>query len=1376
MATVYYVAPTSTTPCPKEPCYTLSELVELDFHNTPSEILLQFLPGDHWLDTESTTGLVHFSDISSLTLLGASAMPSEFSSAILCGEPVAFVFESIQEVHISNLTIISCGTRNAAAVVISSVNKSQISNCLFEQNQYGALSISESSAILTQNVFKNNAVVGDGLNEHSFTRDNGGALSISMSNVTLILNVFDSNTAASCGGGIYVTLSTIFFTKNNFTSNQASISGGAVYVISSTIFFTKNNFRSNQAAISGGAVYVQLNSRVNFTQNIFLNNSAGDSGGGGVCIECINLLKRFVNPADPETSPSFYELAFDARLTEKVIFSQNHFESNSAFNGGGINVLCSQTLSLIENTFVDNSASSKGGGLFMKVAKAGLRGNKFRRNSAAVSGGGVCAVRSTIKDIKTVTTIDLNNSADDKDMSLYMHNTAGNKGGGIYAEMSNITLMETGEFFNNSVKNSAGAGGGICIENDGNLILSGWQFVANKAELGGGVYVSSSFANIYENMMIINSTAEYGGGIFMIQSILYLTGTVIQSNHATYGGGIYTVESSIIRNSCPIKLIPLSPAELIHSCFHYLKFSPDFVIIKGNSASYGGGIYAFTSSLLFFASTKFTVNKAIDGGALFLNKNSKCIFAHSQHYGNFTVVFMNNSAEERGGAVMVVDNDPLDYCFGSVFSPDSKCFFELWGRKSKYDMQFVNNYASNAGRDIYGGLVDNCKGTVTYLQCIDYCAKLNVTGQELFDTLTHNTDSIDVSSDPLQLCICESGQPRCNISSISKQAYPGETLTVPVIALGQRKSSTIAVIRTQLESQSKISFQNLEDTQQTSTLCTNLRYTILTSFPGAIETIELYAIGPCPRLERSITLHLEILPCPPGFVLSDKKEMCICDELLQEFSIACDIDTQTVLRTRNATFWVGFTSDSDGIIFHSHCSFDYCTSEAVTFGVEDSDLQCNNNRSGLLCGECDENLSLVLGSSRCLQCSDNYLALLVMFPVAGVVLVVFLLLLNLTVSVGTINGLIFYANVIQINSSIFFRTGVTNILTVFIAWINLDLGIESCFYDGMDTYAKVWLQFMFPLYVWVLLGILVVGSHYLSTLAKLLGRNPIAVLATLFLLSYAKILRVIIAALSFTFLKYPGDTQIAVWLYDGNITYLSGKHVPLFLVALLFLFFLFFPYTMLLLFGQWLQSKSNWKIFSWINDYRIKPFLDAYHAPYTAKHRYWTGLMLLVRCFLFLISAVNAFGDPSINLLATVSVAFGILMISTLVNKIYKRWYLTALDSFFTLNFGVFASATLYIRSAEGNQNVATFTSVSITFITFLGILVYHITLQIKDNNLWKRIQTYFIPPFEVTQTDTEKNLALQDARGSIATPVTSPTTTWVDIAELREPCLETSI
>ena len=192
----------------------------------------------------------------------------------------------------------------------------------------------------------------------------------------------------------------------------------------------------------------------------------------------------------------------------------------------------------------------------------------------------------------------------------------------------------------------------------------------------------------------------------------------------------------------------------------------------------------------------------------------------------------------------------------------------------------------------------------------------------------------------------------------------------------------------------------------------------------------------------------------------------------------------------------------------------------------------------------------------------------------------------------------------------------------------------------MNVYAKTWLEFVFPVYIWVIVGLLVYISHHSVTVTKLLGSSPVPVLATLFLLSYAKVLRTIITALSLTILHY-ADKDVVVWIHDANVS--LAKYIPLVLVALLFLLFLFLPYTLLLLLGQWLQHKSKFCFLSWVKNPKVKATLDTYHAPYKPKHQYWTGLLLLVRCALFLIFAFNISGDANINLLVISSIAFGII-------------------------------------------------------------------------------------------------------------------------------------
>ena len=99
---------------------------------------------------------------------------------------------------------------------------------------------------------------------------------------------------------------------------------------------------------------------------------------------------------------------------------------------------------------------------------------------------------------------------------------------------------------------------------------------------------------------------------------------------------------------------------------------------------------------------------------------------------------------------------------------------------------------------------------------------------------------------------------------------------------------------------------------------------------------------------------------------------------------------------------------------------------------------------------------------------------------------------------------------------------------MFISWVNLDLGIEVCFFYGMDEYSKTWLQFIFPLYVLILVVLIIIASEYSSRIPRLFGSNPVAVLATLFLLSYGKLLHTVITTMFFTSLDYSDEVNVAV--------------------------------------------------------------------------------------------------------------------------------------------------------------------------------------------------------------------------------------------------------
>ena len=544
------------------------------------------------------------------------------------------------------------------------------------------------------------------------------------------------------------------------------------------------------------------------------------------------------------------------------------------------------------------------------------------------------------------------------------------------------------------------------------------------------------------------------------------------------------------------------------------------------------------------------------------------------------------------------------------------------------------------------------------------------------------------------------------------------------------------------------------------------KYKRLNQYPFDIDTMCNAWDFASELLAFDIFINISLLPCPLGFMLSDQPTKCVCHTTLQLQNITCNIDDQTV--HRGGTVWVNASfagNKSNGVIVHHHCPYGYCNTAELDIRLDFPDTQCNFNHSGILCGGCRPGLSLTLGTSQCLRCSNKYIALLIPFAIAGIMLVAFIKLLNLTVSEGTLNGLIFYANVLGANQATFFPSTSTHcpVLTVFIAWLNLDLGIESCFFDGLNGYWKTWLQFVFPAYIWIITAVMIIASHYSSTCARVFGNNSVHVLATLFLLSYAKHLRTFIVVISFTFLDHLDDSRTAVWLYDGTVQYLSPAHVPLFLVALTVFFILWLPYTLVLLLMQCIRKKTHHRALRFFA--RKKPLFDAYLGPFKDKHCYWVGVLLLMRALLLVIHAVNPNNAPKVNLFAIVVSTFALVTYTATVGKVYKKLYLTLLENSFLFNLGVLALGTLYTSGKGKSHTAVVHTLVGITFLQFVGIIIFHGNCSIKNSRAWRDYRS----SRRCTNRAENRNLDYQPFGEEQAQPVRLRMT----FNELREPVLE---
>ena len=740
-------------------------------------------------------------------------------------------------------------------------------------------------------------------------------------------------------------------------------------------------------------------------------------------------------------------------------------------------------------------------------------------------------------------------------------------------------------------------------------------------------------------------------------------------------------------------------------------------IFRDNTAKRGGGLALFDSTVIFGtgSNTTFVDNKAEEfGGAIYIATLSILSF-----FGDLL------TAAESVNAILLSTNILKQNCF--FLSRDESI------------TTFIGNNATLGGNDIFGATI--------------YTEDCNIVN---FNFDNETLDSYKVSSDPTRVCFCVNNSPQCENRTyfmLNETRYPGETFTISVALAGYNFGRVAGSVYTNVLGQD---YSGVIDSksQHIQALnfksCDSLNFTLLSKQTSTQVVLALTAqeqitlnqneldvqtdlrniyserysengLFPCTAiLTTPIYINVTLQDCPLGFDLNSDSKVCGCDESLREkigTNQTCEIRQRTGYITREGTVWVGVdTSENNTDIYywHRYCPNDYCNSSPTPIVLTSPDEQCNSNRSGILCGGCQDGLSLQMGGNKCIECNNNYIALLTVFAVLGILLVAVIKLLDLTVTSGTINGLIFYANVVWRNNAILFslqdRQNIGYyIITVPIAWINLDFGIETCFSENLNQLTKTGLQFVFPVYIWCIAGLIIIISHFSTRATKLFGKNSVAVLATLFLLSYGKLFRNITDVFTFSDVTGSNNKPRIVWSTDGNVLYGEKPgHAILIVVALLFLILFLLPFTVTLLLVPFLKAKSHLRPLHWINT--LKPFFDAFYGPFKDKkqHQVWTGILLVSRVLILIVYAATSTDSPNANILLMTVIAIIatlLLVYNAMAGHIYKKWSLSLLENVYIVNLVILGGAFLF--SASENNDLTDKLSPAATTSVVIALFVF---------------------------------------------------------------------
>lgn len=1267
---VYNIVASPSDPCPEDPesCITLSQFSNNVDSYLGSNTTLLFHPGTHLLDSKLSIAHVQRFLMSSL-----SNLTSPLSATIICEQVGNFNFYNTTEIKVHKLDFSGCGGNRVLKVMWFILEDSNF----FGLDMYSVNSmfeVIESKAYIIRSKFMENKVWNilhvylafAEISQCNFTETEGRVIFAHKASLKVIDGVFYNNSINNIGGGIYADKSEVLISKSNFSHNYALNGSAAIHTAEqSHLRIDSCVFHKNVADNLGGAMALFTGTYLTMEGTVLIENF-GRFGGAIATYESIAYIERsqFVKN-EAETGGAIYAYKRSSITTSDTVFTNN--TANSA-----IVVVLGSFVNFSNGTTYSNNI-----------------GSLLMFNSRAIFSG----------------LTNLNNN------HIY----------GVLKYNNNMS-------FTDSVLGSVDEGGALTavqseIHFDGTCIMTG-----NSAKNGGAIHAVQSKLQVYGKVTVYSNIAEdCGGGVYLSQSELRCKNhskmKFIRNYARNNGGGIY-VSSSLINT----------------------EFSVLLVGVNNNN-----NLYDYTGSTLNFTGNSAAAN----GGGIFLESQSKIYVLKEVAYSDpihpiYVLTFTSNSAN-YGGALYIADKTNSGTCTSTSYkkhSTPSQCFLQtlaLHGRRDSrlnlVNTDFDQNNAMISGSTLFGGLLDRCTTSSfaeVYYKYEQDSENDSVGGLSyLMATSNIQNNSKSISSNPVRLCFCIQNQVNCGYQPSLIQVKKGENFTLTIVTVDQLNNSIAnASVHSYLAEGGSLHAGQL--IQNTGEGCTNLTFTV--SSQQQFEQLIMYAVGPCGYANMSLLEQdIEFLPCtcPVGFQQDFSEETkceCKCDSRLNPYITECNIENKTLVRSGD--FWITYINESDGYIVYPHCPLDYCKSPNsvvyMNFNTRNgSDAQCSFHRSGMLCGSCETGLSLSLYSSNCVVCPSYWPALLVIIVFAtvfaGIFLVALVLVLNLTVAIGTLNGVIFYANIVSINKMLLFPFQTPNFVTVFIAWLNLEIGFDTCFFEGMDAYWKTWLQMLFPIYIILLVILVTIFGEHSHRFAHLIGRkNPVATLATLILLSFDKLFHTAIGAISFAILDYPDGSHEVVWLLDANVKYFSGKHIPLFITALVILLGCV-AYIAIVFLWQWLLRCPDKALLRWIRSQKLHLFLKTYHAPYTIKHRYWTGLLLVVRAFVSISSAVNTSNDPSVNLLLLGIAMIFLLFLVGRCSPVYENSTIEFLETTFYVNVTLLFAFSLFFLEAGKDQTVIAYISGTTAIVQFLLALGYHVlTVSMSKNRLCAKVKIFF--------------------------------------------------
>ena len=859
--------------------------------------------------------------------------------------------------------------------------------------------------------------------------------------------------------------------------------------------------------------------------------------------------------------------------------------------------------------------------------------------------------------------------------------------------------------------------------------------------------------------MELNVTVTFSNVTF-IKNLINTTGSCLYATTYSYEDSPLKPLIIVLENILASKNSQGGLSTSISKAGMFTMINIKTLYINGTSSYYhdnSGSVFELiNTNIILDGNMSFEGNRG-ERGAVF-----KLYGSSTFHLNNgLRATFINNIAHTKGGAI---------YAQNDIYKTIKQCTFQISSPFQNISvlnisMIFINNTAGLSGSSIYSTNLYNCYMNRTYI-IRPQNAKYYYDSIFYIDSSGHSP--LNLSTLSKSRCICSKN--KCSYCDSDTEvvlpkisAYPGQTLHIPMAAKDEIGNFVYAIVSLALaKSKDSCGNQPLKplsswyisphDENQAlleSQQCTLVNFTLYKRDSNSKRINDAVLVISSPDDSSLLKIKLNLLDCPLGFEQNTDTSTCQCSPVIDKLGIAGDYQPTcrvvsnysylqhplaTITRPPDSAAWAGLMNITNGtnqttvfgvaLTCHESCNLNQ---DYTTFLINGSDVLiadpnnylinylplCPPTKTGPLCSTCTTvngiKYSMLFGSSECKQCSNWWLWTLVLYAVAGPLLIYLLFALKLTLTTGTLNGIIFYAQAIgilninmlasqQVISSMY------SLAHVFLSMLNLNLGFPLCFYSGMTELWKVGLSLLFPLYLLTIVVVLIILSRYSLRLSNRIAQSSVQVLVTVVHLSFTSMFTAISNVVT-PINIYTNDTSnpiLKVWYRDGTVEYGKGDHLILMILTLVVVGPILLSYMTILVAGQPLMRVGK------LREY-IRPVYEAIHGPYKHNKEFFFTTRLLLLVFLYTLYILFRTGDIYKAFVIGIPTVTIYMTIEAYCRPFHKMW-VNLLDLFIMWNYFIIVGMSWYFFKINSTNQVSIIltTTTTTVFLTLVTVIIFH--------------------------------------------------------------------